>query len=331
MIKKLTTNWKAITLWLAAFALAMASSFWRLFLPNFYSTPGIWAVWYKAAIVLFLIPLFLGPFRFYRWFPKLLQQKLKLDSRPWLCCLILLVELFAVWAVLGRKLYISGNAITAVIISTLLFYPQLNPETVQKPLKWLVPSVVFLGAVTVCSALLPWKGENGSYTTALAVGLAYTAWLFISVVRKDVPINRWWLAILPFALVFVSVAIQHAVFADTQTEISLWQADQNFYTAMRIEDPFGSSLLNLAIPVVNLAFAKLTIRFVRPNRELSRSVRFLTLCFTLITISGLMVFYCVVPAGTDSGVIMPYQTCFSSLPLGIAAATVLFSNPTQIL
>lgn len=82
MIKKLTTNWKAILFWLAAFALAMASSFWRLFLPNYYNAPGIWAIWYKPAIVLFLIPLFLGLFRFYRRFPKLLQQKLKLDSRP---------------------------------------------------------------------------------------------------------------------------------------------------------------------------------------------------------------------------------------------------------
>lgn len=217
-----------------------------------------------------------------------------------------------------------------VIISTLLFYPQLNPETVQKPLKWLVPSVVFLGTVTACSALLPWRGENCSYATALAVGLAYMAWLLISVVRKDVPVNRWWLAILPFALAFFAVAIQRAVFADVQTEISLWQADQNFYTSMRTGDPFGSALMNLSIPVVNLLFAILTVRYVRSNRELSRSVRFLALCFTLIMISGLMVFYCVVPAGTDSGVIMPYQTCFSSLPLGIAAAAVLFSKPTQI-
>ena len=44
MIKKLAAHWKPIVLWLAAFALAMASSFWRLFLPNYYSTQGIWAI-----------------------------------------------------------------------------------------------------------------------------------------------------------------------------------------------------------------------------------------------------------------------------------------------
>lgn len=330
MIKKLSTHWKEIVLWLATFALAMASSFWRIFLPNYYSTPEIWAIWYKPAIALFLIPLFLGPFGFYYWFPKFLQQKLQLGSRPWLCCLILLVELVAVWVTFGRMLYTGGNVATAVVVSTLLFYPQLDSATVQKPLKWLAPSIVFLGAVAACSALLPWNGITGSYATALAVGLAYTAWLLLGVVRKGIPINRWWLASLPVALVFFAIVIQHAVLADAQTEVSFWQAGQNFYTAMRISDAFGSTIMNLAIPIVNLAFAMLIARCARPDRELSRSVRFLALCFTFITICGLMVFYCVVPAGIDSGVIMPYQTCFSSLPLGIAAARVLFAKPTQI-
>ena len=330
MIKKLAAHWKPIVLWLAAFTLAMAFSFWRLFLPNYYNAPGIWAIWYKPAIVLFLIPLFPGLFRFYRWFPTFLRQKLKLGSCPWLCCLILLVELFAVWLAFGRKLYTGGNVAAAVVISTLLFYPQLDSETVLKPFKWLVPSIAFLGAATACSASLPWKGATGSYATGLAVSLAYTAWLCIGVVRKGIPIKRWWLSVLPFVLVFFVIAIQHAVFTDSQAELYRWQTGQNFYTAMRTGDPLWSTLMNLAIPVVNLAFSILTVRYVRPNRELSRSVRFLTLCFALISISGLMFFYSVVPAGMDSGMIMPYQTCFSSLPLGIAAATVLFSKPTQI-
>lgn len=325
MVKKIATYWKPIALWLVAFALAMGSSFWRLFLPHYYSTPGIFSLWYKPAIVLFLLPLIPGLFGFYPWLSEFLQQKLKLGSRPWLCCLLLLVELLGVWGVFGRLLYTGGNAAAAVIISTLLLYPQLDTETVQKPLKWLVPSVIFLGTVAACSVLLPWKGMTGSYATALAVGLAYTAWLCVGVVRKDIPINRWWLAVLPFVLVFFVIAIQHAVFTDVQTELALWQSGQNFYTAMRT-DIVGSSVMNLAIPVANLAFALLTARYVRRDRELAPSVRFLALCFTFITISGLGVFYNIVPAGMDSGVIMPYQTCFTSLPLGIAAARVLFSK-----
>lgn len=326
MIKKLATYWKPIVLWLAAFGLAMASSFWRLFLPSYYSAPGIWALWYKPTIALFLIPLLPGLFGFYPWFSKFLQQKLKLSSRPWLCCLILLVELFGVWAVFGRLLYTGGNAAAAVIISTLLFYPRLDTETVQKPVKWLAPSIVYLGAVAAFSALLPWKGMTGSYATALAVSLAYTAWLLLGVVRKDIPMNRWWLACLPFTLVFFAIAIQHAVFTDVRTEVFSWQAGQNFYTAMRTGDALGSTIMNIAIPVVNLSFAILTIRYVRTDRALSYSVRFLALCFTFITIFGLAVFYCVVPIGIESGVIMPYQTCFSSLPLGIVAARVLFEK-----
>ena len=247
MIKLLKMRWKAAALWLAMFGLAVGCSFWRLFLPHFYTTPGIWALWHKPVIALFLIPLlFLCPLGFYRWFPALLQ-KLKLGSRPWLCCIILLAEILAVWAIFGKKLYSAGGAAVAVVVSTLLFFPRMEMETVQKPFKWLVTSIIFLCAVAACSALL-WRVGASDYAMALAVGLAYTAWLILSVFRKENPVNRWWLSVLPFTVVFAIALTLHAFSADAQAEVSAWRAGENFYTAMRSGNIFGSTLMNIFKP-----------------------------------------------------------------------------------
>ena len=165
---------------------------------------------------------------------------------------------------------------------------------------------------------------------ALAVGLAYTAWLILSVFRKENPVNRWWLSVLPFTVVFAIALTLHAFSADAQAEVSAWRAGENFYTAMRSGNIFGSTLMNIFIPFANLAFAVVAVKIAKPNQELICSVKYLSLLFILMTVAGLMVFYGVVPAGASSGVIMPFQTCFTSLPLGIVAARILLSKPTQI-
>lgn len=328
MISILKSRRRAIVLWLAMFGLAVGCSFWRLFLPNYFTTPGIWALWHKPMIALFLIPLFfLGPIGFYRWFPVLLQ-KLKLGSRPWLCCIILLSEALAVWAVFWKMLYIAGNAVVAAVVSTLLFLPRMELETIQKPVKWLVPSTLFLACITIASTLLPWK-IGGNYALALAVGLAYSAWLILNISRKENPVNRWWLSVLPFTVVFAIALTLHAFSADAQAEVSAWRAGENFYTAMRTGDSAGSTLMNIVIPLANLSFAFAAVKIAKPNRELIYSVRYLTLLFVLMTIAGLMVFYGVVPAGMRFGVIMPFHTCFTSLPCGLLVSRFLFQKTTQ--
>lgn len=324
MTGSLKKHGKALALWIGAFALAVICSSWRLFLPAYYNSPGIWKLWHKGILAIFVISLILVPTGIYRWFPELCRRRLKLDRRPWLCCAILLVEILLVWLAIGKTLHSAGNVAAAVVIGSILFFPKLDPEIVNKPCKWLLPGIAFLLVVTALSIHIPWK-DGGSYATALAVGCAFSAWLAVNVVQTEnlQRSKQRWLVFLPFVLVFWIAVIQHASFSsNVQDEVKAWQAGQNYYTKIRSGNPLGRTLMNIVIPLLNLIFGIVTIKRVKPNRELHSAATFLILTFVFMSIAGLMAFYCVVP-GVSAGLIMPYHTCFTSLPLSVFGAMSL--------
>lgn len=324
MRRLLKEHGAAIAFWIGAIVLALICSGWRLFLPTYYDYPGIWKLWYKGVIAFFVVPLIFIPAGIYRWLPKFFQQRVKLGQHPWLCCVILLIEVLLVWLAFGKTLHSAGNVAAAVVVSSILFFPKLDAAVIKNPVKWLFPGIAFLLVITAISFCLPWK-DGGSYAMALAIGCAFTAWLLVNVVQQGNPQrrSRWWLAFLPFVLVFLTAVLQHAVFSsNVQDEVNAWQTGQNFYTEMRSGNPLGGTLMNIVIPLLNLVFGMVAIKNVKSNRELHSAAAFLILTFVFMSIAGILAFYCVVP-GVSTGLIMPYHTCFTSLPLSVFGAMSL--------
>ena len=319
----------AILLWLLSAAITMGSLCWRLFLPNYYqNNPAVWHIWLKGATVIIVLPLLLTPTGFYQWFPRLLQRWK--CNRPWVLCTIILTEILLTFVLFGRTLYLAKSIAAAIITATILMVPQMDEKSSEKPLCWLLPSMLLLIISSGFSYRLPWRGDGQpDYHLGVVLGLIITSWLLVSTIKRtDVGKGKpLILALLPFVLSFSLVAVQHAVIAahsgTIQMTLDRWRERVNIYSAMRSADPKGTTWMNIIIPIANIGFGLVLNRF---GGELSndsrRNTLFLFITYVLMILAGMFCFYAVLP-DIETPVIMPHHSCMTALPISILCASFI--------
>ena len=324
-------RWIAVILWLAAFTITMASLCWRAFLPNyFHDYPNAWRIWLKGGAAIFIITLFAVPTGIYGLTRRILQR-IRL-GRPWLLCLVLLAEILATHLLFGQKLNSSQNLAAALVISTLLFAPQIELEALEKPLVWLLPEVVFMLAVAALSFCLPWKGEAPGYSLAAVVTCALTAWQLVGTLRQVVGKRgrKLWLILLPVLGSYFVLVIQHVLFVeDPAAKLQLWLSGASCYSEMRGTDPVGTAWMNILLPAVNLILGVIVLKLTRHRLSIAHvNAGFLQMVYALISVIGITCFYGVFP-DASAPVNMPHRTLFTCLPVGLYISDSLCQSFTR--
>ena len=258
---------RAIIIWLLSAAVTMGSLCWRLFLPVYYqNSPDAWRIWLKEAVAIFILPLILATTGVYRWLPRLLQRWKV--NRPWLLCTIIFTEVLLTYLIFGHILYLAKSVAVTIITTTILMVPCMDEESYEKPFNWILSSTVLLLVCAGLSYCLPWRGNGQSdYSLAVALGMIVTSWLFANTIKyKDIGKGRsFFLALIPLALSYFLVALQHAVFAANsgtiQGTLERWKERINIYSAVRIGDPAGATWMHTIIPAVNILLGIVLVRF----------------------------------------------------------------------
>ena len=317
----------AIIMWLLSAAVTMGSLCWRLFLPVYYqNNPNVWHIWLKGAVAIFLFPLILAPAGIYRWLPRLLQHWKA--NKPWLLCVIIFIEVLLTYLFFGHILYLAKSLAVAVVMTTILMVPRMDEKSREKPFSWILPSTVLLFVCAGLSYCLPWRGNGQSdYNLAVALGMIVTSWLFTNTIKtKDIGKGRpFILALLPFALSYFLVALQHVVFAANSGTIQMtlerWKERINIYSAIRIGDPVGATWMHIIIPTVNILLGIVLARFGNElGKDSRRNALFLLFTYVLMVLAGTFCFYSVLP-DVETPIIMPHHSCITALPISIFCAS----------